>query len=177
MNELIVKFYINKINKIDLENLLDNINLKSKEEFDLDIIKNNEFDTEKSNIFPDGFLYFEYIIKYYKNDNSITDYDIENTKNILKAFWNNNYTAIAVCDFEDKLPENRGYKVIKSLNNSKSISTWKNLSIEEKWEYLYDLEDYISYSKADTVSDISIEYLTDLLKNIHDSENDLREEI
>lgn len=118
MNNLIARFNVNIASKEDLELLLSNIQFKSTGTFELDIMKNVEYDNEKSKEFPDGFLYFKYTVEYYKNENTVDEYDIQNSESILKILWENDIPAIIICNFEDKLSEKGGYK-------SKNIP-WKN---------------------------------------------------
>jgi hypothetical protein len=110
MNNLIIKIYVNINDKQELEQLVEKLNLKNKKYFEIDIEKNNDFSEEKSKEFPDGFMYFPFIISYYNNSNLYTDEDVNNSKIIIEKLWKNNIPAIAASDYEDKLPENGGYK-------------------------------------------------------------------
>lgn len=76
----------------------------------IDINANDEYDKEKEKEFPDGFLYFPFSIEIdIQNDIRIEDAARE-VSCLLKYLWENNYAAVAACDFEDQLPEKGGYK-------------------------------------------------------------------
>lgn len=117
MNELIIKIFVNSTIE-NIEKIMFKLELISKDYFQFDIIKNHDFDKEKSKFYPDGFLYFPLFIEYYKEDNLVTKDDINNSVILLKSLWENNISAIASCDFEDQLPENGGYKSKKIPWNS-----------------------------------------------------------
>ncbi|GHU86771.1 hypothetical protein FACS189476_00650 [Spirochaetia bacterium] len=108
MNELIVKIFVKIISLEELQNIINSINFRNKYSFEIDILKNNDFDESKSKEYPDGFLYFPFVIEYFSNE-IFNDADIYNTKIILEKLWENNFPAIAACDYENKLPENGGY--------------------------------------------------------------------
>ena len=110
MNELIIKVFINIDDKQELEKLVEKIDLKNKQYFELDILKNPDFNERIAKIFPDGFLHFPYIIEYYKSEKVFDDKDINNSRTILETLWEKNIPAIAASDYEEKLPENGGYK-------------------------------------------------------------------
>jgi hypothetical protein len=75
----------------------------------LRINKNEDFDVEKTVEYPDGFLYFEFII-----DCESTDFNKENfveaISELLLSLWSKKVTAVAACDFEEILPLKGGYK-------------------------------------------------------------------
>jgi len=77
--------------------------------FDISISDSDEIDIEKSNEFPDGFLYFPVNIEI--------DFKLQNEQEaafiinkILYFLWNNGYSAIASWKFEELLVEKGGYK-------------------------------------------------------------------
>lgn len=102
MNALIAKIFVNVNSKDELIKMI-SIN------DDIDIIKNPDYNEEKSKIFPDGFLYFPFLIELY-SDKTLEEDNILNIKSILEKLWNNNYSAVVACDFEEKLPESGGFK-------------------------------------------------------------------
>jgi hypothetical protein len=109
MNTITVKIFVNTASKIDLETLIKNLNFQNDHSFEVDIVKNSDFNASKSKEFPDGFLFFPLLVEYYSGGKSETA-DISNTTVILEELWRNNIPAVASCDYEDKLPENGGYK-------------------------------------------------------------------
>jgi hypothetical protein len=110
MNELIVKFYVNIASNVLLEELMGEINFKNRDKFEIDFIKNGEFNEEKAMNFPDGFLYFPFFIEYYKENSEIMDEDVTNSKMILEHLWQNKIPVVTCCDFENSLPEKGGYQ-------------------------------------------------------------------
>ena len=78
--------------------------------FSLDVTKNDEYDENKSKIFPDGFLYFPFSIEIDFSDEISEESAAKDVGELLEFLWKNNYTAIASCDFEEILPESGGYR-------------------------------------------------------------------
>lgn len=77
--------------------------------FSVDVIKNKEFDEEKSKEFPDGFLYFPYFLDIDTSDcNKSSDYKKEIRK-LLVFLWKEGYQVVASCDFENELSCKGGY--------------------------------------------------------------------
>lgn len=74
-------------------------------DFEIYIRPNDEADTDKASLFPDGFLYFNYYMELYFETNRV-----EKTNQILAILWSNLIPAVAVCDYEDMLYEKGGYK-------------------------------------------------------------------
>jgi hypothetical protein len=118
MNNLTVKFFVGGTSKQKLEALIESLDFENENSFEIDIVKNSDFNESESKKFPDGFLSFPFLIEYYSNG-EVKTADIFNATVILEELWKNNIPAIASCDFEDKLPENGGYK-------SKNIP-WNNI--------------------------------------------------
>lgn len=75
----------------------------------IEIRLNDEFDEIKQKEYPDGFLYFPYSAELDFQDNIPISYASEEVGIILQYLWENGYTAIASCEFEDQLPEKGGY--------------------------------------------------------------------
>jgi len=69
--------------------------------------KNSDFDIKEAKKYPDGFLYFEYLLEISINEKSD---EILIINNVLNYLWDNHIPAIASCDFEDKLDKKGGYK-------------------------------------------------------------------
>ena len=75
------------------------------------IFENSDYKRGRTYEFPDGFLYFKYIIFIDPLPVKIDFQDfLIKTINVLYFFWNQNYPAVAACDFEDELPNKGGYK-------------------------------------------------------------------
>jgi len=110
MGKLIVKIFVDSDSKNELISLMDGMNFENKNSFEVDIVKNNDFDKSKREDFPDGFLYFPFLVEFYSSDRNVIESDINNTILLLTELWKNNIPAIASCDFETFLPEKGGYK-------------------------------------------------------------------
>ncbi|MEB3801645.1 hypothetical protein INQ45_11685 [Flavobacterium columnare] len=100
----------------ELELNLIELELDSKfknDDIELILLKNSDYDSSRQSEYPDGFLYFRYILEV-----NILNEDIEMLKivsivnNILDFLWENNISAIASCDYENLLKNNGGYKNI-----------------------------------------------------------------
>ena len=109
MEKLIVKIFVNGVSKKELKLLIEKMKFENTDSFEIDIIKNSDFNESKSKEFPDGFLYFPLLIECYSNEINKESH-IYNTNIILKELWRKNISAIASCDYEDKLVEKGGYK-------------------------------------------------------------------
>jgi hypothetical protein len=96
---------------------LDDSNLKVGE-LNLELRKSKDFDKIKLEEYPDGFIYFPFIIEIYSDDDVEIGSAPEIVGKILKYLWAERIAAIASCDFENLLPENGGYK-------SKNVTWWK----------------------------------------------------
>lgn len=77
---------------------------------DWSVIKNDDFDQEKSIQFPDGFLFFPYMIELDSVESFGEEIYIESIAILLSRLWGKGMPAVISADFEDKLPEKGGYK-------------------------------------------------------------------
>lgn len=77
--------------------------------YGLDIDENDEFDEEKQKKFPDGFLYFRYIVFIEFKNAVVENYCQKEVSRILEWLWSNGIAAVASCDYEDLLLERGGY--------------------------------------------------------------------
>lgn len=88
----------------------DGLGRVSSDYFDIDFNVNEDFDYEESLLFPDGFLYFKYYLDIFFRPNIEDGNIIINTiSDLLVWLWENNYPAVAACDYENLLPEKGGY--------------------------------------------------------------------
>lgn len=81
-----------------------------KDGYSVEVRSNDEYDKKKEKIFPDGFLYFPFSIEIDILDEITKEDAAGEVGRILEFLWENNYTAIASCNFENLLPEEGGYK-------------------------------------------------------------------
>lgn len=75
----------------------------------LDARKNEEFNEQSRRKFPDGFVYFRYYIDIDSVNGNEKEY-INMIGSMLVYLWSQGWPAVAACDYEDKLPNNGGYK-------------------------------------------------------------------
>lgn len=100
--------------KLSIENLINGTKITStyfKTTFyEISIHKNDEFDPSKQIHFPDGFLFFKFLIDIeFEPTVVLKDRAFEISK-LLHWFWSSKMPAVASCDFEDLLTNNGGYK-------------------------------------------------------------------
>lgn len=76
--------------------------------YDVSLIRNDEFDVTLQKEFPDGFLYFKNILEIYFTNKEIS-YCVFHINILLSWLWEQNSSAVAVCDFEHMLINNGGY--------------------------------------------------------------------
>ncbi len=89
----------------NISTLLLSLGIESKEIY---YDQNVDYNKSKEVEFPDGFLYFNYIIDI---EIQLDHQKLIHTINsILKNLWDNNIPAIAACDYEDELLKKGGYK-------------------------------------------------------------------
>ncbi len=71
---------------------------------------NEAYDLNKQHQFPDGFIYFEFIIELDFYDSCQLSERISTTNKLLDFLWKAGHPAVAVCDYEDDLMLKGGYK-------------------------------------------------------------------
>ena len=77
-----------------------------------DFFKNKEFDEEKAKEFPNGFLYFPYLLDVDTIDESREAEYKEMIKKIMFYLWLEECQLVVSSDFENELPHN-GYALEK----------------------------------------------------------------
>lgn len=111
---LYVNYYRNKKEFIDFlvdffDDCVVSFNTIQYKNFEFHISYNDEYDESKSLEFPDGFLYFKYLLDVeYDDDNE--NLFIEMLNKLLKILWNENIPSVASSDYEKSLIEEGGYK-------------------------------------------------------------------
>ena len=76
---------------------------------EVDVFKNEDYDTRRRLQFPQGFLYFRYYIDLYMPD-CTREAQAALAGLLLESLWEMNIPAVAASTFEDLLPERGGYK-------------------------------------------------------------------
>lgn len=72
--------------------------------------ENDDYDKNKQKEFPDGFIYFPYILELDFTDNISIKECICIVNDMLSWFWINQKSAVAVCDYELELLNQGGFK-------------------------------------------------------------------
>ena len=80
----------------------------------MDVLRNKGFDKTESLKFPDGFLYFPYVVDIDVNDDiELDNNQILEYKNIISRvmsyLWEQGAKLVASGDFESELPNSGGY--------------------------------------------------------------------
>ncbi len=75
----------------------------------VEVVKNEDYDSNRCRQFPDGFIYFRYLLDLYISDAAI-ECKAAVISRLLTQLWDWGYPAVAACAFEDRLPERGGYK-------------------------------------------------------------------
>lgn len=76
---------------------------------DVDVLLNEDYDSNRRRQFPGGFIYFRYTLDLYMPDAPVTR-KAKIVTRLLEGLWDWGYPAVAACAFEDRLPERGGYK-------------------------------------------------------------------
>ncbi len=78
--------------------------------FELFVDKNVDFDPRKITEFPDGFLFFKWILNIEPDESKGVAEYMKSISRLLEILWQLKIPAIAACDFETSLPYHGGYK-------------------------------------------------------------------
>lgn len=76
---------------------------------EMEVLRNEDYDSKRRLLFPDGFIYFRYVIDLYMPDESEHS-RAELVSALLEYLWESGFAAVAACSFEALLPEHGGYK-------------------------------------------------------------------
>ncbi|MBT1711040.1 hypothetical protein KK062_22550 [Fulvivirgaceae bacterium PWU5] len=79
-------------------------------QMDIYLDKNEQYNQEKSKRFPDGFLYFHYLLDVDHSDVGEDRIYIDQLSQVLEFLWSIDTPAVAACDFEGQLIKNGGYR-------------------------------------------------------------------
>lgn len=77
------------------------------------VLRNADYDSNRRQQFPDGFVYFRYLIDLYMDEtiHKTTGPDkAEVVTRLLEGLWDWGYPAVAACNYEDQLPHHGGYR-------------------------------------------------------------------
>jgi len=79
-------------------------------DFEIDVLKNDEFDESRRQEFPDGFLHFYIVLELYFSSVRQAQDRVTMVSKILEYLWSEGIPAVAACDYEAELPRSGGYK-------------------------------------------------------------------
>lgn len=80
-----------------------------KEFYEISVRSNDEFDINRQINFPDGFLYFKFIIDVGFEANCEIDKCVYEISKIVEWLWQRGMPAVVSCDYENLLPMRGGY--------------------------------------------------------------------
>jgi hypothetical protein len=80
-----------------------------KVSLEVDVLENEDYDSKRRRLFPDGFIYFRYTLDLYMPDVPPTR-KADVVTRLLKFLWDYGYPAVAASPFEDRLPKRGGYR-------------------------------------------------------------------
>jgi len=71
---------------------------------------NVDLQTAKVGYFPDGFLFFRFVLEYYPRAGTERPERIALIAGLLQHIWKHGWAAVAACDYEAELPHGGGYR-------------------------------------------------------------------
>ena len=98
-----------EISARDLISFLAQVLRESPAHCEMEVIKNEDYDSNRRKRFPDGFVYFRYIIDLYMPEATRSE-QINLVRQLLEYLWDSGFPAVAASAFEAQLPEHGGYK-------------------------------------------------------------------
>ena len=88
---------------------LTSISFISMPNYEISVRRNDEYDQFSQKEFPDGFLYFKFIVDFGFNEGSSLEFCVQEVGKIVMWLWGKGTPAVASCDYEDLLPNKGGY--------------------------------------------------------------------
>lgn len=87
------------------------------EPYEIEILRNLDFDRVRRYQYPDGFLYFQYRIDVFLVEGRSVSLNEQTAlvTYILQYLWLHHVPAVAACDFENQLPNSSCYFNIRSM--------------------------------------------------------------
>jgi hypothetical protein len=76
---------------------------------EVEVLSNEDYDSNRRRQFPDGFIYFRYTLDLYMDEATVKRKAAIVTR-LMDTLWDSGFPAVAACAFEDRLPERGGYK-------------------------------------------------------------------
>ena len=76
----------------------------------IDVVRNSDYDSSRISEWPDGFLFFAYLVEIHIEPRADVGTYRRNVGTLLDALWDRGLRAVAACDFEEQLPMQGGYR-------------------------------------------------------------------
>lgn len=76
---------------------------------EVEVLKNEDYDSNRRRQFPDGFVYFRYTLDLYMSEASLAR-QAAIVRRLITHLWDWGFPAVAACAFEDRLPQRGGYR-------------------------------------------------------------------
>jgi hypothetical protein len=83
---------------------------KSAPRCEATVARNGDYDIARRRKFPDGFIYFRYVIDLYMDADLPLNERARLTATLLNHLWDERFPAIAACSYEKRLPLGGGYQ-------------------------------------------------------------------
>ncbi len=75
-----------------------------------EVARNVDYDSARRRLFPDGFIYFRYLIDLYMDEDLPLSERVRLTAAVLDRLWDERFPAVAACSYEKRLPLGGGYQ-------------------------------------------------------------------
>ncbi len=78
-------------------------------DFEISVIESDDFDADLGVEFPGGFVYFRHQLEVDFVEGVELEHAVQSVARLLEGLWAQGWAAIAMCDYEDRLPNAGGY--------------------------------------------------------------------
>jgi hypothetical protein len=98
---------------------------------EIEVRKNKEADKLRAAEFPDGFVFFRYVLEFYPFPATRHEDRVALVTKLVNRLWSRGLPAVAACDYENELPCGGGY-------NSRSVP-WPSREVsllKDRWQEL-----------------------------------------
>jgi hypothetical protein len=76
---------------------------------EVSVIESDDFDADLRLEFPDGFVYFRHQLEVDFGEGVVLEQAVPATARLLEGLWSRGWAAVAMCDYEERLPSSGGY--------------------------------------------------------------------
>lgn len=78
-------------------------------DYEVSVVRNEDYDSQRRRQFPGGFIYFRYYVDLYMPELTTVE-QAHLVAGVLAGLWEMAYPAVAACSYEDRLPQHGGYR-------------------------------------------------------------------